>query len=76
MKQNDLIAIESSIPLQPNILTTNNSRTNSVFAHEWCFNQSNGQDEVPPIILMVQATATVGDKIRIMVRAMVIRIQV
>ena len=76
MKQNELIAIESFIPLQPNILTTNNSRTNSVFAHEWCLTQSNGQDEVPPIILMVQATATVGDKIRIMVRAMVIRIQV
>ena len=36
----------------------------------------NGHDEVSPIILTMEATTTVGDKIRFMVRPTVIRIQV
>ena len=44
--------------------------------HEWCLIQSNGHDEVPPITLIGVATSSLGDKIRIKVRATVDQIQV
>ena len=44
--------------------------------HEQCLIQSVGHDKVPPITLIGVATSSLGDKIRIKVRATVDQIQV
>ena len=44
--------------------------------HEQCLIQSIGHDKVPPITLIGVATSSLGDKIRIKVRATVDQIQV
>ena len=51
-------------------------RTSFLRLHKWCPIQSNGHDEVPPITLIGVATSSLGDKIRIKVRATVDQIQV
>lgn len=68
--------LKSSILKFSGISFIKNSRAYSVFTHDQCPIMLNGHDEVSPIILTMEATTTVGDKIRFMVRPTVIRIQV